>query len=67
LILWKNKMDKQTSEGKVRSDFEDWSGGFPPESEQQIYVYITTAISDEFDDSFVLDALRSWMEAEALA
>ena len=45
----------------IRSDFEDWSGGFPPESEQQIFVYVTTASSNEWDDNLVLEILRAWM------
>jgi hypothetical protein len=58
-------MDEQTAKAEPRSDFEDWSGGFPPESDQQIYVYVTHALSSDFDELFALKVLRAWMEAEA--
>jgi hypothetical protein len=54
----------QTLEAAIRSDFEVWSGGFPPDSEQQIFLYVTTASSKEWDDNIVLESLRAWMVAE---
>lgn len=58
-------MDEETAKAKLRSDFEDWSGGFPPESDQQIYVYVTHALSSDFDEQFALKVLRKWMEDES--
>jgi len=57
----------QDSEAAIRSDFEDWSGGFPPESDQQIFVYVTTASSKEWDDNIVLEILRTWMTGAELS
>jgi len=57
----------QILEAAIRADFETWSGGFPPESEQQIFVYVTTALSKNWDDNMVLELLRSWMAAEESA
>ncbi len=57
-------MDRKSAETKLRDDFEEWSGGFPPESDRQIFVFVEYAMSTEFGDQFVRDYLREWMAAE---
>src|SRR5256885_1726440 len=46
-------MDKS----KLRKDFEDWSGGFPPESKEQISVYVENALDVDTNP----DQARSWL------
>jgi hypothetical protein len=46
----------------IREDFETWSGGFPPESDEQITVYIDYASSKDWDDDEVRELLRAWMD-----
>ena len=47
----------------VRRDFEEWSGGFPPESEYQITVYVDYARCIE-NAELVREILRDWMGEE---
>ena len=46
----------------IKQDFLTWSGGFPPESDEQIFVYVETARSSETDDEEVRNLLKTWME-----
>ena len=50
---------------QLEQDFLAWSGGFPPDSEQQIYVYLETALPYQADEQEARDALRNWMERES--
>jgi hypothetical protein len=45
----------------VQKDFEAWSGGFPPESDDQITVYIDYALPKGNDPEEVRAFLRNWM------
>ncbi len=46
-------MDKS----KLRKDFEDWSGGLPPEGKDQITVYLENALPAEINP----DQARNWL------
>jgi len=45
----------------VREDFLTWSGGFPPESDAQIAVFVETAIPSDADPEVVRQFLAAWM------
>ena len=45
----------------VREDFLTWSGGFPPESDAQIAVFVETAIPADADPEVVRQFLAAWM------
>ena len=47
----------------IRSHFEEWSGGFPPESEREIFVYVEYAQEEENAD-LVQKVLRGWMAGD---
>ena len=53
-------MDKQ-KDNTTRQHFTAWSGGFPPESDDQISVYIETATPAEGNDEELRELLRAWM------
>lgn len=57
-------LDGQTAT-EIKAHFERWSGGFPPDSDDQITVYIDYAREDDADAEDVRDILKTWMrEAE---
>jgi hypothetical protein len=46
----------------VREDFLAWSGGFPPDSEQTIFMFLEYAIRIDIDDvDGARKMLRQWM------
>jgi hypothetical protein len=45
---------------RVRQDFEAWSGGFPPVSEEQVEVYVAHALPSRLDD----EAVRRWLRTQ---
>jgi hypothetical protein len=49
----------------VREDFLVWSGGFPPESDEQIWVYVEAARPADTDPEQVTRLLKDWMAEEA--
>ncbi len=56
-------MDSQMA-NTIKQDFLAWSGGFPPESDDQIYVYIETAKRPEIDDEELRALLQTWMNGD---
>lgn len=56
-------MNRQMAE-EIKQDFLDWSGGFRPESERQIWVYVETSKDVNVDDEELINLLRDWMNAE---
>jgi hypothetical protein len=56
-------METQTA-NVIREDFLVWSGGFPPESGQQIWVYVEAARPSDTDAAEVTWLLVDWMEQE---
>ncbi len=57
-------MDRETIEKEVRQHFETWSGGFPPETEHEIRVYLDYACSVEAPEEVLLDILYEWAQEE---
>jgi hypothetical protein len=53
--------DKQTVTD-LKADFLIWSGGFPPDSPEQVTVYMDYAISVDVDPDFARQTLLDWME-----
>jgi len=45
----------------IKADFEEWSGGFPPESDDQITVYVENTLPADVDESAARQFLREWM------
>lgn len=45
----------------IREDFLVWSGGFPPESDAQIAIFVETAIPADADPEVVRQFLAAWM------
>ncbi len=57
-------MDMNTAR-TVREDFMTWSGGCPPDSEQEIFVYMEYVHGSDADDAdAVREILRDWMEEQ---
>lgn len=52
-------MDARTIEA-IKADFAEWTGGFPPESEQQISVYLENSLPTEFDFDEAREVLLGW-------
>lgn len=53
-------MDKDMAEA-VKQDFLSWTGGFPPDSEEQIFAYVETSRPNEADYEEARQLLRAWM------
>ena len=49
---------------ELKKHFREWSGGWPPESDYQITVYVDYASNVNWDDEEVREALRDWMESD---
>jgi hypothetical protein len=56
-------MDTKTA-NTVKENFLAWSGGFPPDSEQQIFIYMEYAYGTEADADDVREMLRNWMQED---
>jgi hypothetical protein len=58
----KRKMDTMSAK-TIKENFLIWSGGFPPDSEQQIFIYMEYVHGTNADDADeVRDMLRDWMD-----
>jgi hypothetical protein len=49
----------------IKADFAEWSGGFPPESPEQVTVYIDYACPNTADSTLIREILLAWMQQEA--
>jgi hypothetical protein len=47
----------------LKSDFLEWTGGFEPETEDDIAAYVNTSMPLDLDPAEARDALREWMQA----
>lgn len=56
-------MDERIA-NRIKRNFGIWSGGFPPESECQIYVYIDAAKPVDIADAELWNLLRTWMNED---
>lgn len=55
-------MEKRTIK-KIKNDFRQWSGGFSPESEHHISVYINFASGAGIDSENLKKMLCDWMKS----
>jgi hypothetical protein len=53
-------MDAETARLVVK-DFLDWSGGSPPDSEQEIFIYVEYASDCRNDSVEVTRLLHTWL------
>lgn len=51
----------------LRADFLEWTGGFEPETDEQIATYIDGSMAADVDPSEAREALREWMRAAAIS
>lgn len=56
-------MDANTANA-VKEDFLAWSGGFPPDSDQDVFVYVEYARPTDTDAIEVSRMLTGWMQEE---
>ena len=59
------KMDEKTAK-RIKKHFWLWSGGFPPESNDQISVYLDGAIPSDIavPDAELWELLQTWMNED---
>lgn len=50
---------------EIRADFLQWSGGFEPDSPEQITVYVDYARHADRDAEYVRRVLTAWLEEQA--
>lgn len=48
----------------LKAHFQEWSGGFLPESPHEVVVYVDYARDVNIDRNEALEALTDWMEVE---
>lgn len=58
-----SKMDPTTAKA-IKEDFLVWSGGFPPDSNEQIFAYVEAARPADTDEVEVDILLKDWMREE---
>jgi len=51
---------------ELKRHFLEWSGGFEPDSEHQITVYVDYARDSALDPEEVRRALEDWMSGESM-
>jgi hypothetical protein len=56
-------VDEKTAE-QVKDDFLCWSGGFTPESERDIEIFVKYARDERTDSAEVAELLRKWMKEQ---
>lgn len=49
----------------LKSDFLEWTGGFEPESHEDIARYIDTSMPFDYDKAEALKVLSAWMKEAA--
>ena len=54
----------QQSVAELKAAFLEWSGGFPPESLDQITVYIDYGLSVGVDPLLARQSLEAWMQED---
>src|SRR5262245_57917169 len=52
---------------ELQKDFLSWTGGFPPETEEQIAIYADFSMPQQFDENEGRSFLREWICAEGFA
>jgi hypothetical protein len=54
-------MMNQKAKLVLKRDFRRWSGGFAPDSNDQITVYMDYAVRRDFDNEHTRRVLQEWM------
>lgn len=49
----------------LKADFLEWTGGFEPESDAHVEVYLSASMPLALDEEVARTALRSWMRRAA--
>jgi hypothetical protein len=49
----------------LKQDYLEWTGGFSPETEEDIRTYVESSMPFDLDHNEATEALRLWMQAEA--
>jgi hypothetical protein len=52
---------------EIRESFLEWSGGFPPDSKEQVYVYVDAVGQPEVSDADLWIVLQEWMASNDIA
>jgi hypothetical protein len=60
-------MPEQQSIADLKADFLSWSGGFPPDSPEQVTVYIDYALAADADPEAARGLLLEWMQEDPAA
>jgi hypothetical protein len=47
---------------EVMTHYREWSGGFPPDAEEQIFIYMEYARLTNIDEDETREFLREWAE-----
>jgi len=55
-------MLSDTQLASLTADFLEWTGGFAPETNEDIETYIATSMPSGISDGDARSALRQWME-----
>lgn len=59
LLIWERH--RPSLQKWIKADFEEWSGGFPPESYYQITVYVENTMPADADEAAVRKFILQWM------
>lgn len=54
-------MAMDSLEEMIRRDYQAWSGGFPPETQDQIFLYLEYAASTDAPQEKVREILYEWV------
>ncbi len=46
---------------ELKQDFLDWSGGFKPQDDDQVNLYVKSSLSIKMHDEVARQALTDWM------
>ena len=65
MLRWCIKSDSELQ--ALRADFLEWTGGFEPETDEQIATYLEGSMAVDIDPGEARDALRGWMRAAAIS
>ena len=58
-------IDDMTIE-RLKGDFLEWTGGFEPETDEQITTYVATSMPFDLDPNEATGALQEWRKLASL-
>ena len=50
----------------LKADFLEWTGGFEPESDEQVATYVATSMPFDLDPDEATEALQGWRTVASL-